>query len=307
MNCSSPRFSYYSRPARTSQAAATVDATDDESFANARQRPQYTSLNRVRPATTEPSPVDYDYDSASGVSPANRLNYVTIERRRPATTEPEKTESSTQASGGLEYVTLKRSGSRRTTPSTPVDDELPNLISVDSSSFRQRPERRQTTPEPTTTTTTTTTTPRPARIVVPDTVLNPVDLRPNFNLNLDPRKRQRPQTETGADTIDYENYYYYYDDVLEDPVVESPLDTEPVESLPEVTVEEQTIAVEEQTTTSSTTEATTTVNLLAEFPAFANVADQNTDDEKILEEETRYRFRLLVELFSDASVSTNNF
>lgn len=171
---------------------------------NAR-RPQYTSITRDRPATEPPLPED-------DLAPANRLNYVTIERVRPTT--PETSLKSvgtdgveTDAADGLQYVTLRRSSVRPTqSPEESVVDESPNLIAVDSNSFRSRPQRVQSSSEPTTrATSTTTTTPRPARIIVPQVLLEPVTPNVNNRLLLDPRSRHRtrqpPEVRTEVDEV----------------------------------------------------------------------------------------------------------
>ena len=225
---------------------------------------------------------------------SSRPDYVTLNRRRPAAAVTEETirgggvQSATPPA--LEYVTINRGSARRTTESPDIiyDDE-PNVNFVDSSSFRQRPQRqRTTTEEPTTTTAApTTTTTRPARIVVPDAILNPVDLKPNLNLNLDPRKRVTT-TQTPLEDINYE-YYYYIEDYeglegeggFTDVVGET--------SLPEVVTEaiEPSTTPSTPTTTSTTTTTTEkprpTINLLAEFPALSGADDSVIADDSVVD------------------------
>lgn len=167
-----------------------VEAVPSAPGGNNGRRPQYTSITRNRPATEAPLS-DYDSD----ISPANRLNYVTIERNRQATTEIITGDGfETATSSGLQYVTLRRSSGRTTlSPQDLIADDSPNFISIDSNIFRSRPDRVEITSEKTTTTatTTTTTTPRPARIIVPQILLEPVTPKVINRLLLDPRNRNR--------------------------------------------------------------------------------------------------------------------
>uniref|UniRef100_A0A2P2I1P3 Mucin-5AC-like n=1 Tax=Hirondellea gigas TaxID=1518452 RepID=A0A2P2I1P3_9CRUS len=192
----------YSAIQRERAQGAVADAAVESSAPGGRNaRPQYTSIQRSRPSTEAPDYADYD----TGVTPGSRLNYVTIERQRPNTVDTDlqiaDQESATES--GLQYVTLRRSSNRATTASSQSADDanVPKLIAIDSDSFRQRPERVERTTE-LKTTTTTTTTPRPARIVVPQSLLEPAKPSVIHLLNLDPRRRQSTRTQQRGPVVD---------------------------------------------------------------------------------------------------------
>ena len=319
-----------------SPAASSPDEEPADSIpgrgSNAPRRPQYTSIQRNRPSTDAPLE-DPDYPDNQRSPGGNRLNYVTI--RRSTTPAPQEVETGLDyesgTNTGLQYVTLSRAN-RVTTP-TPENehndgkDNEQNLISVDASSFRVRPQRRETTTtEPTTatTTTTTTTTPKPARVVVP---VNPERTRIVLNpgLSLDPRKKEKvatvhEQTTTDPAYIDalideyvYDYLYDYYEELplneTESKQQQLEVDTTPAQSttstLPPSTsttakarteepFEEIPLPIEEEVpaTTVAVTEtpvAKTTVNLLADFPAFASPAPSKSDPiEEEQTDESRY-------------------
>ena len=183
-----------------------------------RNEPQYTSITRNRPA--KPQGVQKPDDSTGNQDEDRLTNYVTIERNRSRTTEGIPLEVSTE--GGPQYVTLQRSNNRKTTQSPDISnsDDSRNVIFLDSNILRGR----QSTSAPTTpaTTTTTTTTPRPVRILIPQSVLNPKPESVVSRLNLDPRRPQTPSPSrrtTTTQATDIEEYYldeFYYDDLNEE-------------------------------------------------------------------------------------------